>query len=151
MDVYGVDGSIAMLSEAKDKAYDMEADVMFLCQKMQTLDLFGTVNTVFCSLDSINHLSGEAQVQAAFDRVAFFMDNDSWFIFDVINASISTKRCWATTPIFTTLRIFTAHGRTAIIRRITVWRSLSISLRKRARSIRAAASISLSTHTAWRS
>ena len=25
----------------------------------------------------------EAQVQAAFDRVAFFMDNDSWFIFDV--------------------------------------------------------------------
>ena len=48
MDVYGVDGSIAMLSEAKDKAYDMEADVMFLCQKMQTLDLFGTVNTVFC-------------------------------------------------------------------------------------------------------
>ena len=79
----GVDGSIAMLSEAKDKAYDMEADVMFLCQKMQTLDLFGTVNTVFCSLDSINHLSGEAQVQAAFDRVAFFMDNDSWFIFDV--------------------------------------------------------------------
>ena len=83
MDVYGVDGSIAMLSEAKDKAYDMEADVMFLCQKMQTLDLFGTVNTVFCSLDSINHLSGEAQVQAAFDRVAFFMDNDSWFIFDV--------------------------------------------------------------------
>lgn len=83
MDVYGVDDSIAMLSEAKDKAYDMEADVMFLCQKMQTLDLFGTVNTVFCSLDSINHLSGEAQVQAAFDRVAFFMDNDSWFIFDV--------------------------------------------------------------------
>ncbi len=47
------------------------------------VDLFGTVNTVFCSLDSINHLSGEAQVQAAFDRVAFFMDNDSWFIFDV--------------------------------------------------------------------
>ena len=69
MDVYGVDGSIAMLSEAKDKAYDMEADVMFLCQKMQTLDLFGTVNTVFCSLDSINHLSGEAQVQAAFDEL----------------------------------------------------------------------------------
>ena len=63
--------------------YKLGMDVMFLCQKMQTLDLFGTVNTVFCSLDSINHLSGEAQVQAAFDRVAFFMDNDSWFIFDV--------------------------------------------------------------------
>ena len=146
MDVYGVDGSIAMLSEAKDKAYDMEADVMFLCQKMQTLDLFGTVNTVFCSLDSINHLSGEAQVQAAFDRVAFFMDNDSWFIFDV-NTLYKHEKVLGNN----TLRIFTAHGRTAIIRRITVWRSLSISLRKRARSIRAAASISLSTHTAWRS
>ncbi len=82
-DVYGIDGSSAMLSEAKDKAYDMEADVLFLYQKMQQLDLYGTVDTVICALDSINHLSGEEQVQETFKRVAFFMNDDGWFIFDV--------------------------------------------------------------------
>lgn len=82
-DVYGVDGSAAMLSEAKDKAYDQEADVLFLCQKMQRLDLYGTVDTVFCALDSINHLSGPEQVLETFKRVAFFLNDDGWFIFDV--------------------------------------------------------------------
>lgn len=82
-DVYGVDGSYAMLAEAKDKAYDLEADVLFLCQKMQSLDLYGTVDTVFCSLDSINHLPDAKAVEAAFKRVAFFMNDDAWFVFDV--------------------------------------------------------------------
>ena len=82
-DVYGVDGSIAMLSEAKDKAYDLDADVLFLYQKMQDLDLYGTVDTVVCSLDSINHLPGAEQVLETFKRVAFFMNDDGWFIFDV--------------------------------------------------------------------
>ena len=82
-DVYGVDGSYAMLCEAKDKAYDLEADVLFLCQKMQTLDLYGTVDTVFCSLDSINHLPGPDAVLDTFKRVAFFMNDDGWFVFDV--------------------------------------------------------------------
>ena len=82
-DVYGVDGSVAMLSEAKDKAYDLDADVLFLYQKMQELDLYGTVDTVVCSLDSINHLPGAAQVLETFKRVAFFMNDDGWFIFDV--------------------------------------------------------------------
>lgn len=81
-DVYGVDGSTAMLSEAKDKAYEQEADVLFLCQKMQRLDLYGTVDTVICSLDSINHLSGAEQVLETFKRVAFFLNDDGWFIFD---------------------------------------------------------------------
>ena len=82
-DVYGVDGSIAMLSEAKDKAYDLNADVLFLYQKMQDLDLYGTVDTVVCSLDSINHLPGAKEVLETFKRVAFFMNDDGWFIFDV--------------------------------------------------------------------
>ena len=82
-DVFGIDSAYAMLTEAKDKAYAEEADVLFLCQKMQTLDLFGTVDTVFCALDSINHLPGEKDVLAAFRRVAFFLNDDGWFVFDV--------------------------------------------------------------------
>lgn len=81
-DVYGIDSSMTMLSVAKDKSADEEADILYLCQKMQNLDLYGTVNTVVCALDSINHLDTATQIQAAFDKVSFFMDPDGLFIFD---------------------------------------------------------------------
>lgn len=83
VDVYGVDASPEMLTEAKDKAAEEDREILFLCQKMQSLDLFGTVDTVFCALDSINHLPDRETVQAAFRRVAFFLNDDGWFVFDV--------------------------------------------------------------------
>ena len=56
VDIYGVDASVAMLSQAREKCMNVGADILFLCQKMQSIDLYGTVDTVICSLDSINHL-----------------------------------------------------------------------------------------------
>ncbi len=83
IDIYGVDASVEMLSEARAKCAGAGADILFLCQKMQSLDLYGTVDTVFCTLDSLNHLPGGEQVQKAFSRVSFFMDPGGWFIFDM--------------------------------------------------------------------
>ncbi len=82
VDVYGIDSSEAMLSQAMEKAYDEDADILFLKQKMQNLNLYGTVNTVFCTLDSINHLPNFSEIQKAFDKVSFFMEKDGLFIFD---------------------------------------------------------------------
>ena len=82
VDVYGVDASSAMLSIAMDKAYDENADILFLRQKMEKLDLFGTVQTVFCSLDSINHIKNFDLMQKVFDKVALFLEKDCYFIFD---------------------------------------------------------------------
>ena len=56
VDIYGVDGSVEMLSEARMKCAEAGADILFLCQKMQSLDLYGTVKTAVCTLDSLNHL-----------------------------------------------------------------------------------------------
>ena len=81
-DVYGIDSSPAMLTEAKDKCYEENADILFLCQKMQNIDLFGTIQTCICSLDSINHLNNKAEIQSTFDRVSLFMDPGGYFIFD---------------------------------------------------------------------
>ena len=39
-DIYGVDGSMEMLSEAQQKAADAEMELLFLCQQMQRLDLY---------------------------------------------------------------------------------------------------------------
>lgn len=77
-DIYGIDSSVSMLSIAKDKS----PDTLFLCQKMQNLDLYGTVDTVVCALDSINHLSSKEQIQQAFNKVSFFMNPEGLFIFD---------------------------------------------------------------------
>ncbi len=82
VDIYGVDSSEAMLNIAYEKAYDEEIEILFLKQKMQNLDLYGTVNTVFCNLDGINHLPNFEDMQKTFDKVSFFMDKDGYFIFD---------------------------------------------------------------------
>lgn len=83
VDVYGVDGSVEMLSEARMKCADAGADILFLCQKMQALDLYGTVDTVICSLDSLNHLEGREEMQKVFEKVSFFMDPGGYFLFDL--------------------------------------------------------------------
>lgn len=83
LDVYGIDGSMDMLAEAQMKAADAEMQILFLCQQMQRLDLYGTVDTVFCVLDSINHMTEEKDVQRAFDRVSLFMNPGALFVFDV--------------------------------------------------------------------
>lgn len=83
VDVYGVDASVDMLSVAKEKAVDAGADILFLRQNMQDLDLYGTVNTVICSLDSINHLQGREEVQRTFQRVSLFLEPGGYFLFDM--------------------------------------------------------------------
>lgn len=83
VDIYGVDASVEMLSEARSKCMEAGADILFLCQKMQALDLYGTVDTAICSLDSINHLPDRKEVEKAFKKVSFFMNPGGYFIFDL--------------------------------------------------------------------
>lgn len=83
IDIYGIDGSAEMLSEASMKAFEEELNVLFLCQKMQSIDLYGTIDTCFCTLDSINHLTNPEDVKKTFGRVSLFMNKGGLFIFDV--------------------------------------------------------------------
>lgn len=82
-EVIGVDASEEMLSVAQEKKMETEADVIFLCQKMESLDLFGTINGAVCTLDSINHVTNEETVKEIFRRVSLFMEDKGIFIFDV--------------------------------------------------------------------
>lgn len=83
VDVYGIDGSIDMLSQAQAKACEQGFNILFLCQKMQAIDLYGTIDTCFCTLDSINHLTDKNAVQKTFDKVSVFMNKSGLFVFDV--------------------------------------------------------------------
>ena len=83
VDVYGIGGSPEMLSEASMKAFEEELQVLFLCQKMQSIDLYGTIDTCVCTLDSINHMTNIDDVRKTFQRVSLFMNQGGLFIFDV--------------------------------------------------------------------
>lgn len=83
VDVYGIDASAEMLCEAMEKSAEEGLNILYLRQKMQNIDLYGTINTCICTLDSINHLTDEKDVAKTFDRVGLFMDDDGLFIFDV--------------------------------------------------------------------
>ena len=82
-DVVGVDGSEEMLTQAQEKKLETDADVIFLCQKMEELDLFGTINAAVSTLDSINHVTDKETVKEIFRRVSLFMEDKGIFLFDV--------------------------------------------------------------------
>lgn len=82
-DVIGIDNSPEMLSEAREKAYEAGEDILFLCQDMCDIDLYGTVECTLCLLDSLNHLESEEELLAAFKGVSLFTVPGGVFIFDV--------------------------------------------------------------------
>ena len=82
-EVIASDASADMLAVAREKAYDRGADIMFLCQRMEESDLYGTVRAAVCSLDSINHLDSLETVNTVFERLSNFIDDGGIVIFDV--------------------------------------------------------------------
>ena len=82
-EVIGVDSSVGMLSEAQQKMLESGKRLLLLNQRMEEIDLYGTVDCAVCVLDGINHLGGEAEIRRTFERVSLFMNKGGAFAFDV--------------------------------------------------------------------
>lgn len=82
-EMIGVDLSQEMLMVAKKKIKDSHLDVLFLCQDMTELDLYGTVGAVLSVCDSLNYLLTEEELLEAFKKVNNFLDPEGLFIFDI--------------------------------------------------------------------
>ncbi len=82
-DVIGVDSSIGMLNAAQQKMFENGKHILLLNQKMQEIDLYGTVDCAVCVLDGINHLDNGNDVKKTFEKVSLFMNKDGVFAFDV--------------------------------------------------------------------
>ncbi|MBQ4048568.1 MAG: class I SAM-dependent methyltransferase [Clostridia bacterium] len=82
-EMIGVDMSADMLSEAMQKSAELDIYPLFLKQRMETLDLYGTVDAIVCGLDSVNYLVKPGALDAAFSRVSLFLEDNGLFIFDV--------------------------------------------------------------------
>ncbi len=82
-DMIGIDNSPEMLNEARNNMYDNGVEMLLLCQSMENLDLYGTVDCAVSTLDSINHLPGEQSVKKAFYNSGLFMNPNGVLIFDI--------------------------------------------------------------------
>lgn len=83
-DMTGVDLSPNMLSVARDYAYQNGIEnVLWLCQNMTELELYGTVDACSCCLDSINYLTRLSDVEKCFLLVHNYLIPNGIFIFDV--------------------------------------------------------------------
>lgn len=80
LDVIGVDSSPEMLSVAQSK---LSGNCILLCQDLRELDLYGTVDTVFCTLDSFNHIIDYEEFKKAVKRTSLFLEPGGLMIFDV--------------------------------------------------------------------
>ena len=83
IEVIGVDMSEEMLSVAREKSAESGCDVLYLCQKAEELDLYGTVDGAVSCLDSLNHITDYRNFCKAISRVSLFLEEGSLFIFDL--------------------------------------------------------------------
>lgn len=83
-EMIGVDNSPDMLCKATEKSSNFpENPPLFLCQSMENLDLYGTIDGCVCCLDSINYITDPNTLQKAFDRVSLFLIPEGLFLFDI--------------------------------------------------------------------
>ena len=82
-DMIGVDLSCDMLSKAWEKARNNDLDILLLNQDMHSFELYGTVDSVVCMLDSINYITDDEGLTRIFKGVRNYLNPGGLFIFDI--------------------------------------------------------------------
>ncbi|MBQ1389007.1 MAG: class I SAM-dependent methyltransferase [Clostridia bacterium] len=83
IDIFGVDASAEMLTQAQNKSLECGEDILFVRQRMESLQLWGSIDTCVCTLDSLSHLQGIHQLEKTMERVSYYMEKNGVFVFDV--------------------------------------------------------------------
>lgn len=81
--VYGVDISEEMLAEAERKAFSQGLSIPFFCQDMVEMSLPYRVDCVLSLCDSLNYLTEEGELSAAFSAVKRHLNPRGLFLFDM--------------------------------------------------------------------
>ena len=78
-DVIGADLSIDMLSIAQQ---NRKGDILYICQDMREIELYNPCDIVISTLDTVNHLINEEDVQKCFNSVYENLNDNGIFAFD---------------------------------------------------------------------
>lgn len=81
-ELIAADASTDMLMQASSKYRDVKVQPMFLCQEASNLDLYGTVDAAFCSLDGINYIPPQ-ELSEVFHRLHLFIRPNGLLVFDI--------------------------------------------------------------------
>ncbi len=83
-DMTGVDSSPEMLAAAHENAERAGVDnVLWLCQDMSAFELYGTVDAVVSTCDSLNYLTRKESLRACLSLVHNYLVPDGLFVFDI--------------------------------------------------------------------
>lgn len=111
--VIGTDMSPEMLSVAQQKAAVKNADILFLCQDMTQLNLYGTIICTVCTLDSLNHLKSLDEIKKVFPSFRF-LRRRAEFSFLTSTPFTSTKKFSVTMRLSMKTTTLFARGKTAL-------------------------------------
>ncbi|MBQ8216331.1 MAG: class I SAM-dependent methyltransferase [Oscillospiraceae bacterium] len=81
-EMIGVDASVEMLMQAGEKSQGLDTPPLYLCQDASELDLYGTVDAAYCSLDGMNYIPPEDMPQLM-RKLRLFIRPGGLFIFDL--------------------------------------------------------------------
>lgn len=88
-DCIGLDISENMLDQARvNVPYE---DVLWICQDMCRMDLFGSVTGICCMTDGVNHVTSPKALERFFYRAHNFLDPGGVLIFDVLKEEHFTR------------------------------------------------------------
>ena len=84
-DMVGIDGSIEMLTVAMNKraALPNGEKALFLCQQLPVFELYGTVDAIISTLDTVNYLTDPEDLDQLFYWFRNYLNPEGLLIFDV--------------------------------------------------------------------
>ncbi len=82
-EMIGIDQSVEMLNCAKQKALDAGVDILYLNQDMTSFELYGTVDTITCLIDSVNYVTYKKDLKRLFKLVNNYLNPGGLFLFDI--------------------------------------------------------------------
>ena len=84
-DMISVDISENMLSVLQQKISEemFPSDILLLQQRLENLDLYGTINAAYSTFDTLNHIYPATLFEKTISRVSTFLEVGGIFIFDV--------------------------------------------------------------------
>lgn len=83
IEMIGIDYSEEMLMVARENALEKDLNILYLLQDMSEFELYGTVDIIYSSCDSINYLTEEEAVLNTFKLVNNYLEHKGLFIFDM--------------------------------------------------------------------
>ncbi len=82
-DMIGVDMSCEMLNIAREKAMEENLDILYLNQDMTDFELYGTVDAIICTLDGVNYLTEDGELEKMLSLAKNYLNPDGIMIFDI--------------------------------------------------------------------